>query len=53
MRSDLHCIAKGAVRSIFETLDRDLILKQAKGDIMARLKSGRSLMDGYSLEKNE
>ncbi|MCW8931731.1 MAG: DUF697 domain-containing protein [Gammaproteobacteria bacterium] len=32
--------AKEAVRSILDTLDRDSILKQAKGDIMQRLKAG-------------
>ncbi len=32
--------AKEAVRSILDTLDRDSILKQAKGDIMTKLKSG-------------
>ncbi len=32
--------AKDAVRSILDTLDRDSILKQAKGDIMQRLKAG-------------
>ena len=32
--------AKEAVRSILDTLDRDSILKQAKGDIMERLKAG-------------
>ncbi len=31
--------AKDAVRSISETLDRDLILEQAKGDIMQCLKA--------------
>ncbi len=32
--------AKEAVRSILDSLDRDSILTQAKGDIMTRLKSG-------------
>ncbi|MCP3849930.1 MAG: DUF697 domain-containing protein [Gammaproteobacteria bacterium] len=32
--------AKDAVRSILDTLDRDSILKQAKGDIMEHLKAG-------------
>ncbi len=32
--------AKEAVRAILDSLDRDSILKQAKGDIMARLKAG-------------
>ncbi|MCU7938343.1 MAG: GTP-binding protein [gamma proteobacterium symbiont of Bathyaustriella thionipta] len=32
--------AKEAVRSILDSLDRDSILKQAKGDIMTRLKAG-------------
>lgn len=32
--------AKEAVRFILDSLDRDSILKQAKGDILARLKSG-------------
>ena len=32
--------AKGAVKTILNSLDRDSILKQAKGDIMTRLKAG-------------
>ncbi|MCK5663233.1 MAG: GTP-binding protein [Thiotrichaceae bacterium] len=32
--------AKEAVRSILDSLDKDSILKQAKGDIMTRLKTG-------------
>lgn len=32
--------AKQAVRSILDSLDKDSILKQAKGDIMTRLKAG-------------
>ncbi len=32
--------AKQAVRNILDSLDRDSILQQAKGDIMARLKAG-------------
>jgi len=34
--------AKGAVKTILNSLDRDSILKQAKGDIMTRLKAGMS-----------
>jgi len=38
--NDNYSLSSGAVRSILNTLDRDSILKQAKGDIINRLKAG-------------